>query len=110
MKINMSKISYLDHVATLLPPQEVESFQCCYQQKLPKTIKVVTSKITIKDFVNLVTAMGWELEQTINSDLFIVRKFTNSATLGQHFLHQGGFFYIQELSASMSAPLLEAKQ
>jgi len=29
--------------------------------------------------------------------------------LGQHFLHQGGFFYIQELSASMSAPLLDAQ-
>lgn len=106
----MPKISYLDHVATLLPPEEVKAFQSCYQQKLPKTIKVVTSKIAINDFVKLVTDMGWKLEQTIHTDCFYVRTFTNSATLGQHFLHQGWFFYIQELSASMSAPLLEAKQ
>lgn len=84
----MPKISYLDHISTLLPTEEVEIFQSCYQQKLPKTIKVVTSKITIKDFVNLVTDMGWEIEQTINSDCFHVRKFTDSATIGQHFLHQ----------------------
>lgn len=106
----MPKISYLDHISTLLPAEEVEIFQSCYQQKLPKTIKVVTSKIAIKDFVKLVTDMCWELEQTIQSDVFYVRKFTDSATLGQHFLHQGWFFYIQELSASMSAPLLGAQR
>lgn len=106
----MPKISYLDHVATLLPPDEVSAFQCCYQQRLPKTIKVVTSKIAINDFVTLVTDMGWEIEQTIQPDIFYIRKFTNSATLGQHFLHQGWFFYIQELSASMSAPLLDAQR
>jgi len=85
----MPKISYLDHIAKLLPDQEIKAFQSCYQQKLPKTIKVVTSKITTKDFIKIVTAMGWELEQTIQSDVFYVRKFTDSATLGQHFLHQG---------------------
>lgn len=106
----MPKISYLDHVATLLPPEEVADFQSCYQQRLPKTIKVITSKISINDFVQLVTDMGWELEQTIQSDVFYVRKFTDSATLGQHFLHQWWFFYIQELSASMSAPLLDAQR
>ncbi len=106
----MSKISYLDHVATLLPPQEVEAFQSCYQQKLPKTIKIITSKITVDEFVSLVKDMWWELEQTINSDCFYVHTFTDSATLGQHFLHQGWFFYIQELSASMSAPLLDAQR
>lgn len=106
----MSKISYLDHIATLLPIEEVADFQSCYQQKLPKTIKIVASKIAVDDFIRLVSDMGWELDKTINSDCFYVRKFTNSATLGQHFLHQGWFFYIQELSASMSAPLLDAKQ
>jgi len=85
----MPKISYLDHIAKLLPSEEVENFQSCYQQKLPKTIKVVTSKIAIKDFIKLVVDMGWEVEQTIQSDVFYVRKFTDSATLGQHFLHQG---------------------
>ncbi|MDD3262241.1 MAG: RsmB/NOP family class I SAM-dependent RNA methyltransferase [Candidatus Absconditabacteria bacterium] len=106
----MPKISYIDHIAKLLPDQEVEAFQSCYLQKLPKTIKVVTSKIPTKDFIKIVGDMGWELEQTIQSDVFYVRKFTDSATLGQHFLHQGGFFYIQELSASMSAPLLDAQR
>ncbi|AHB41831.1 rRNA (cytosine-C(5)-)-methyltransferase RsmF [candidate division SR1 bacterium RAAC1_SR1_1] len=106
----MSKISYLDHVATLLPPEEVATFQACYQQRLPKTIKVMRSKIAIDDFVQLVTDMGWKLEPTTNSDCFHVHTFTDSATLGQHFLHQGGFFYIQELSASRSAPLLDAQR
>ena len=85
----MSKISYLDHIATLLLPQEVAAFQSCYQQRLPKTIKVVTSKIAIKDFVALVTDMGWNIEQTTEPDIFYVHTFTDSATLGQHFLHQG---------------------
>ncbi len=106
----MSKITYLDHIAMLLPPEEVVDFQACYQKKLPKTIKVISSKIAINDFVKLVTDMGWELEQKIHTDCFYVRTFTDSATLGQHFLHQGWFFYIQELSASMSAPLLDAQR
>jgi predicted metalloendopeptidase len=33
-KINMSKISYLDHVATLLPPQEVEDFSIMLSTKI----------------------------------------------------------------------------
>jgi 16S rRNA (cytosine1407-C5)-methyltransferase len=105
----MPKISYLDHISTLLPAQEVQAFQACYQQKLPKTIKVVTSKISAQEFKKIVEDRGWKIEKTIHSDCFYVRTFTESATLGQHFLHQGWFFYIQELSASMSAPLLDAQ-
>ncbi len=106
----MSKITYIDYISGLLPESEVADFQACYTAKLPKTIKVIESKISIPDFIKLVESMGWELEQTINSDSFYVRKFTDSATLGQHFLHQWWFFYIQELSASMSAPRLDAKK
>jgi len=88
-EINMSKITYLDHVATLLPPEEVATFQACYLQRLPKTIKVISSKIAVDEFIKLVTDMGWKLEPTTNSDCFHVHTFTDSATLGQHFLHQG---------------------
>lgn len=38
-----------------------------------------------------------------------MHSWTGAKSLGQHFLHQGGFFYIQELSASLSAPLLDAQ-
>lgn len=105
----MSKITYLDYIAKSLPPEEVWEFQSCYLQRLPKTIKVVTSKISIQDFQNIVEKMWWELWKTKKSDCFYVHKFVWSSTLGQHFLHQWWFFYIQELSASMSAPLLDAK-
>lgn len=105
----MSKITYIDHIAKLLPLEEVQDFQSCYQQKLPKTIKIISSKISVQNFQDLVLQRGWKLEKTNKSDCFYVHVFTWSSTLGQHFLHQGGFFYIQELSASMSAPLLEAK-
>ena len=54
---SMPKINYLDHISMLLPPDEVQAFQACYQQRLPKTIKVITSKISPNDFQKKVEAM-----------------------------------------------------
>ena len=111
-------MTYLDYIQTLLPESEWNVFADFYKQRLPKTIKIVTSKISAQDFKTLVTDL-WRKIENIQipdapesqdwSDRFIIHSRTGSKTLGQHFLHQWGFFYIQELSASLSAPLLQAK-
>lgn len=53
----MAKQSYLDYIQTLLPESEWTAFSDFYQQKLPKTIKIVTTKISAQDFKNLVTEL-----------------------------------------------------
>ena len=111
-------MTYLDYIQTLLPETEWNAFADFYKQRLPKTIKIVTSKISAQDFKTLVTDL-WRIVENIQipdapesqdwSDRLVVHSRTGSKTLGQHFLHQWWFFYIQELSASLSAPLLQAK-
>ena len=111
-------MTYLDYIQTLLPQSEWNTFADFYKQRLPKTIKIVTSKISAQDFKTLVTDLWRKIENIQipdapesqdGSDRLIIHSRTGSKTLGQHFLHQWGFFYIQELSASLSAPLLGAK-
>lgn len=53
----MAKQSYLDYIQTLLPESEWRAFSDFYQQKLPKTIKIVTSKISAQEFKTLVTEL-----------------------------------------------------
>ena len=50
----MAKINYTDYICTLLPPDEHQAFLSSYQTPLPKTIKVVTSKIALADFEKIV--------------------------------------------------------
>ena len=48
-------MTYLDYIQTLLPESEWNVFADFYKQRLPKTIKIVTSKISAQDFKTLVT-------------------------------------------------------
>ena len=114
----MSKMTYLDYIQTLLPQSEWNDFADFYKQRLPKTIKIVTSKISPADFKNVVTQIWRVIKDIIipdaqesqdGSDRLVVETWAWSKTLGQSFLHQWGYIYIQELSASLSAPLLGAK-
>ncbi len=114
----MSKQNYLDYIQTLLPQSESNAFADFYKQRLPKTIKIVTSKISPAAFKDIVTKL-WRITKDIQipdapesqdgSDRLVVETWAGSKTLGQSFLHQWGYIYIQELSASLSAPLLGAK-
>ena len=114
----MAKQTYLDYIQTLLPQSEWNAFADFYKQRLPKTIKIVTSKIAPAVFKNVVTQL-WRITKDIKipdapepqdaSDRLVVETWAGSKTLGQSFLHQWGYIYIQELSASLSAPLLGAK-
>jgi hypothetical protein len=53
----MAKQTYLDYIQTLLPQSERSSFSDFYKSKLPKTIKIVTSKIPAQAFKALVTEL-----------------------------------------------------
>gem|GEM_PF-5010352 len=53
----MSKMTYLDYIQTLLPQSEWNDFADFYKQRLPKTIKIVTSKIAPAVFKNVVTQL-----------------------------------------------------
>jgi hypothetical protein len=53
----MAKQTYLDYIQTLLPQSEWNAFADFYKQRLPKTIKIVTSKISPADFKTVVTQL-----------------------------------------------------
>jgi 16S rRNA C967 or C1407 C5-methylase (RsmB/RsmF family) len=53
----MAKQTYLDYIQTLLPQSEWNDFADFYKQRLPKTIKIVTSKITPAAFMKVVTKL-----------------------------------------------------
>lgn len=88
----MKKTPYLDILKTLLPDNEWESFLDSYSKPLPKGITTITHK-DIRES---------EIQSHING----------LSRPGQHFLHQGWFFYIQEQAASLPSQVLlkETKQ
>lgn len=74
---------------------------------LPKTIRINTSRISIEDFKKRAEKYNWILTPTPNPTVFRIDRTNIKMPLGHTLEHLLGYFYIQELSASMSVHYLE---
>lgn len=82
-----------------------------YQNPVVKSLKVITHKIDIEAFKNLAKQQARELTSPWfgkNSDSYYIQRKDESTWLGRNRLHEAGFFYIQEVAASLAAPVLSS--
>ena len=87
-------------------PEEFESFMKNITKPLPKTIRINTNRISLADFKTRAGANNWQLTWTPNPTVFRIDRDDTSMPLGHTLEHLLGYFYIQELSASMSVHYL----
>ena len=81
---------------------EFDTFLQSLGKPLKKTIRINTRKISVGDFLARMQPQGWTLASTPNPVVFYVDREQTHVPLGNTLEHLMGFFYIQELSASMS--------
>jgi 16S rRNA C967 or C1407 C5-methylase (RsmB/RsmF family) len=101
----MTQQDYIDAMrSTFSSDQEVQDFLDSFRQELPKTIKVLTSRMDPAVFREKFTLYCGKLTKTqfgTFDDMFTVDRGDATDALGKNFLHLLGFFYIQELAASI---------
>lgn len=109
----MKRIAYLEFIRELLGDEEAfQAFQSRYQQRLPKSIKMITSKSKKSDLLSFFAQQWWNIEapnlsnQEKKYDGVCYIQKQDAKSLWSHFLHQWGFFYVQEVSAGLSAQVL----
>lgn len=104
-------MDFRDVIYSLLGQNEqaCNAYFSAYQNRLMKSIKIITHKIGIKDFQDIVR----ENERKVilpwfwnNLDSYYIERKDESSWLGNHWLHESGFFYMQEIAASLPAPVL----
>ncbi|EKD30417.1 MAG: hypothetical protein ACD_78C00065G0012 [uncultured bacterium (gcode 4)] len=87
-------------------PEELEKFLESLTKPLPKTIRVNTTRISVEDFKARAMRNNWTLTPTNNPTVFRIDRTEIKIPLGHTLEHLLGYFYIQELSASMSVHYL----
>lgn len=110
----MKKQTYLEFIHEILNNQEeFESFVNSYKNPVNKSIKIIDSKTDRKQLIKQLNKENWTLsaprfsnEEQKYDDLLFVQK-EDKQTLWNHFLHQAGFYYIQEISAGLPAQLMD---
>ena len=108
----MKKQNYLDFVHSILSSEEdFLLFKKFYQQRLPKSLKIILSRIDKEKFHNYLESFWWNfyypdfLKDSIYNDIEYV-DCIDSKTLWTHCFHNAWLFYIQEVSAWLSAQVL----
>ena len=108
----MKKQNYLDFVHSILSSEEdFLLFKKFYQQRLPKSLKIILSRIDKEKFHNYLESFWWNfyypdfLKDSIYNDIEYV-DCIDSKTLWIHCFHNAWLFYIQEVSAWLSAQVL----
>lgn len=103
--------NYKDLIAKLISdPHEREEFFACYHDPLPKSIKIINHKITLGEFMDYTQSLDWKLEDpgfSKQQDSRYIQRENNDMALGKHRLHLGGFFYMQEIAASLAVQALD---
>lgn len=110
----MKRQPYLDFIQEILTDEaEFQSFSHCYQQPIPKSIKIIESRIQRSALLAYLDAEKWTLDSaglTGNGkhydDLLLAQR-PDQKTLGNHFLHEMGYYYIQEIAAGLPAQLMD---
>ncbi len=102
---------FLAQLKQLLPEAEIASFLDTCHRPLKKSISVDPTRRT-PALHELVTSRGWKLKQTPfteNADTYRIDREDTSIALGNTALHQFGFFYMQEVAASIPAQIIPAE-
>ena len=108
----MKKIRYLDMVRGLLSESEFLEFEQCYTRPIQKSLHPIFSRIDFELFQEVLLCDGWKLklpklsyQGRVYGDVLFVEK-GDKQSLGSHWMHQAGLFYVQEMAAGMSAQVL----
>ncbi len=91
----------------------IDAFFSCHQEQLGKSLKIIQHKISVSDFLPISARQWRKLTQsqfTSNSDTYYIQREDTTTGLGKHWLHGAGFFYIQEVAASLPASCISAKK
>jgi 16S rRNA (cytosine1407-C5)-methyltransferase len=99
---------FLAQLKQLLPEAEIASFLETCHKPLKKSISIDPLRRT-PELHELVTSRGWTLKQTpftTNADTYWIDREDTSIALGNTALHQFGFFYMQEVAASVPAQII----
>lgn len=103
---------FLVQLENLLPAVEVEQFLSACYRPLKKSMTINVSKINTESFIELIKDRGWRLTPssfTKDPISFYIDRDIRPLALGKTFLHQCGFFYIQEIAASLPATQIDVK-
>lgn len=103
---------FIEMITPMLPEWDIEGFSDACRRPLKKSITINTWRISVEDFKELVEPMGWiltphEFSNPVTS--FYIDRENVELALGNTFLYKCGFFYIQELAASMPAHLVNVQ-
>ena len=114
----MKKQNYLDFVHGILSSEEdFLLFKEFYQKRLPKSIKLITSRVWADWVKSFLESKWWKFflpdflkkSKGIYSDVECV-EYSGSKSLWTHCFHTAWLFYIQEISAGLSAQVLDVKK
>lgn len=105
--------TFLEMITPLLPdPKEAEIFAEACTKPVKKSLTINVCKISVDEFKSIVEPMGRTLTPHAFHDTvvtFFVDREDLSLALGNTFLYRSGYFYIQELAASMPALEIDSK-
>ena len=99
--------NFVDALRDWLPEEEIEPYLQAAQQPLKKSISLTTNKMSVEEFIATTRPRGWHLTPipfASDAESFYIDREDTEIALGSTFLHQTGYFYIQEIAASLSAP------
>lgn len=106
----MTKLDFQTHLQTILPHDQWEDFwNTCYRP-LKKSLTINPVKISKQEFEQYACDQWWTLQAhpyLADSTTYYIDRDDTSIALGNHWMHQCGLYYIQELAAATAAPLLE---
>ena len=114
----MQRFWFLDLIKELLPENEWKDFQNHYTKPLSKSIKIIKKKITLDTFSQKesqwknalsLQPCSFTSEGKSLDDVLSIQKDWKWG-LGSHWMHQLGFFYVQEIAAWMSAQTIHRKE
>lgn len=108
----MAQDQYIEAIKSLFDdPKELEIFLASISKPLPKSIKIIESRMDISTFQSEAKRLGWALSQTSFGDdlpdMYYVDREDREIALGKTLLHLLGFCYIQEIAASLPAHFLD---
>lgn len=104
MNWSVSNPRFDDFLCTLFPDEaEREQFLTYYHKPVKKSLSINTTKMSVKEFFDTTSKLWWHLTDSgffDRAESFYVDRDDISVPLGKTFLHQSGFFYLQEIAAS----------
>lgn len=87
----------------------IDAYFSCYQNAVGRSIKIIQKKIKVEEFLTLGSQYWRDLQRqtfTADKDVYYITRDDHTSWLGKHRLHNSGFFYIQEVAASLPVQFL----